>query len=69
MRLPVKGQLYESHIIILPSYCWLSGHGRQATRSTPAQWLGMVVYEIDDGQLVGIHPLAEQVDLRTKETL
>jgi hypothetical protein len=64
-----RGVLYKSDLVVTPSYCGLDGYGQQATRSAFVQVHGMVAYEIVDGELNGIYPIKETVDLRTKETV
>jgi hypothetical protein len=65
-----NGDKYTSHLVVLPSYCGLGDHTRQATRSKHKVTNGMFLYEIIDGEL---NPkpfeLVETQDLRTKEVL
>lgn len=60
---------YVTDSIVLPAYCGLTGHGRQATRSAARISVGMAALEIVDGELRKIHPFYRVQDLRTREEL
>lgn len=64
-----KHGVYKTEAVILPAYCGLTEHGRQATKSISKIDCGLVAFEIVDDRLVGVHPFWRSVDLRTKEVL
>jgi len=63
------GQSYTFDMFLLPAYCGMGDHGHQATRSAWLHTIGLVAFEIIDGDLAGIHPFIRTLDLRTKESL
>lgn len=69
VSIPVNGREIVSEIYILPCYCGMSEHGRQVTRSRPYVDTGVIVWEIEDGRIVGTHPFWREMDLRTEEEL
>jgi len=65
-----KRGVYQTEAIILPSYCGLSDHGREATRSTSHVGNGLVVFEILPDRLTPIYEKTIHItDVRTKEVL
>lgn len=60
---------YRSELIITPSYCFMNGHARQATRSQYRVSVGQVVFEIVDGVPGKPHKQFETNDIRTKESI
>lgn len=60
---------YESTLIITPSYCFMTDHARQATRSQHMISVGQVVFEIENGAPVKMHKQYETHDLRTRERI
>jgi hypothetical protein len=64
-----RGKYHTSQLTILPSYCLLDNHARQATKSVSKVRFGMVVYEIVDGKILSTIPMIERVDIRTQEKL
>jgi hypothetical protein len=59
----------RSGLLLLPSFCGLSDHGRKATQSAPELVTGMVFADVRDGLLVDVHPMVQRLDLRTAEEL
>jgi hypothetical protein len=59
----------RSGLLLLPSFCGLSDHGRKSTQSAPELVTGMVFADVRDGLLVDVHPMVQQLDLRTAEEL
>lgn len=60
---------WEADAYVLPAYCGLTEFGVQATRSAYLIGCGLLVLELEDGRLVGRHPLHRVVDLRRREAL
>lgn len=58
-----------SELYVLPSYSMLNDHAMQATQSQNQVTHGMLVFEIEDGEIVEKHRLYEKIDIRTKEVL
>jgi hypothetical protein len=71
LREKFLGEWYECHLIILPSWCGMTEHGRQATKSQFEVTNGLLVFEIIPGDQIPlrVHPMTKTLDLRTKETL
>jgi hypothetical protein len=69
VRLITKRGIYTTEAFVLPSYCGLSEHGRQVTRSTYRISCGLVAIEIVGGKIAGVHPFWRINDLRTREKL
>ena len=63
------GDLYDYHMVTLPSYCGMGAYGLQATFSAPFQWFGTVAVEILDGAVGRIVPYVHCVDIRSWEVL
>ena len=63
------GDLYDYHMVTLPSYCGMGAYGHQATFSAPYQWFGTVAVEIVDGEVGRIKPFVHCRDIRTWEVL
>lgn len=59
----------RSGLLLLPSFCGLSDHGRKATQSAPELVTGMVFADVRDGLLADVHPMVQRLDLRTAEEL
>lgn len=66
-RMYRNGEMIESTILLLPSYCGLSGHSRKVTRSVSRITVGCVAVEIVGGKPVGFHPLIKIIDTRKEE--
>jgi len=64
-----NGKYYESWIVLLPGFTFKDDYTRRATRSEFKQGVGMVAFELLDGQLYRIHRFMKTVDIRTKELL
>ena len=60
---------FVAEAFILPAYCGLSFHGREATQSKAYISCGLVALEIENGELVDCHPFWRVMDLRTREQL
>jgi hypothetical protein len=69
IRRGTNGSMKEHHIFVLPSYCGMGEHGRQATKSKCILSNGLVVFEVDNGKLIKVHPIIHTTDLRRKESL
>ena len=69
VRVGSKRGTFTTEAFILPAYCGLSEHGRQATRSTSTISTGMLVVEIEGGKVKEYHPRVHYRDVRTKEEL
>jgi hypothetical protein len=54
---------------VLPCYCGMTHFACQMTRSAYMLGCGMVVLEVEDGKLAGVHDLHRFVDLRREEKL
>ena len=61
--------VYESQIILLPSYCGMGEHGRKATGSSSTLSNGLVAAEIIDGHLHHVHVFETELDIRSTETI
>lgn len=68
LRMKHGGQWYESDLVVMPSWCGMTEYARQATKSQYVVENGLVVLEIEDGNLV-IHPFVKTLDLRVREQL
>lgn len=64
-----EGQRYLYDLTVIPSFCGLTDFARKVTRSTPALTVGMVAYIVRGGQIEGIEPLTDTMDLRLEEEL
>ena len=60
-----RGKSITSTIVLVPSYCGMTGHGEQATKSEPYLETGLVAYEVS-GERVGVTPIVHETDLRTR---
>ncbi len=67
LRAADQVQVFQSRIVLLPSYCGMGEYGRQATGSSPSLSNGLVAAEIVDGELGGVHYYEREVDLRRGE--
>lgn len=65
----LPGTDYTSDLVILPSYCGLTGYARQSSRSTPSITFGSLAAEIVDGELCSLRPLNKSFDMRREESL
>jgi len=65
----VGGQPRWCHLVVVPSYCGLSDHGRQVTQSTPEVVNGLAVFLVENGRVVEVKPFIETKDLRVSETI
>lgn len=63
------GKFHTSTLIITPSFTFPNGYTRQVARSPSRVTHGMVVAEIVDGKLLGVVPMLNTLDIRTKEIL
>ena len=59
---------HVADIMVVPSYCGMTHYSRQATRSTPVLWCGLVALEILNGRCT-IHRFYHHVDLAGEEAL
>lgn len=57
---------FETHTIILPSYCGLGDYGHKATRSEYLIQNGMVVVVFENGKIIKVVPMVKTVDIRRK---
>lgn len=64
-----RGNWQTTHSFICPSYCGLTFHGQQATKSQANCDYGLIAVEIEDGGIRRIWPLVMTVDRRTSEQL
>ncbi len=66
-----KGGYHVCDGIVLPAYCGLGEHGRQATRSRYLISTGVVAIEAEDGDIAdhGIHTFSRSMDVRRREQL
>lgn len=55
---------YESRLIILPPLCTLGSFGRKVTKTLPSVEVGVIVLEIEDGQIRRTHKFTEDIDQR-----
>lgn len=62
------GELHESHLIVMPSWCGMTEYARKATQSQYEVTNGLMVFEID-GEWLDVRPKFKTLDLRTEETL
>jgi len=62
------GVWYESHLIIMPSWCGMTEHARKATQSDYEVINGLVAFEIMNNE-VKVHPRDTPLDLRTEEII
>jgi len=62
------GEEYESHIIVMPSWCGMTEHARKATQSDYEITNGLTVFEIC-GNRFNVIPKKKTLDLRTEETI
>ena len=69
LRVEWCGQLVESHIIVLPSWCGLGDYARKITRSEPTITNGLYAFECRGGAVTRIVPMVATLDLRTEEEL
>jgi hypothetical protein len=60
---------YVTEAFVLPAYCGMTEHSRQATKSVPRISCGMVACEVVDGRLRDFCPRVRTIDLRREETL
>lgn len=64
----VKGyKTWKCDAWILPSYCGLTDHGAQATRSIDFVDVGMLFFIMEDGYLVETVPQVERLSLKMEE--
>ncbi len=63
------GMPHEYHLVVLPSYCGLSEHAQQVTRSEYLISTGLIAFPIVDGELGRIQPFVRSLDVRNKEEL
>lgn len=61
--------LYKSRIMVLPSMCGLSFHGRKVTKSRFLIPNGFAMFEITDGKMTNIWRFIRTEDVRTREVL
>lgn len=62
------GQFY-GRILVIPSMCGMSFHGRKATKSRFLVPNGFVLLEVTDGKLTNLWKFYRKNDVRTKEKL
>jgi hypothetical protein len=60
---------YSSRILVLPSMCGMSFHGRKVTKSRFLVPNGFALFEITDGKLTHTWKFIRNNDVRTKEKL
>lgn len=60
---------WVADIVLLPGYCGMGEHGRQATRSKSSFSVGLVAFVVEGGSLVQTRPFRRTPDLRTREDL
>lgn len=60
---------HESWLVILPALCLLGDFGVQITKSLYRLSPGMVAFEIVNDKLYKIHPLLNNLDIRTRKQL
>lgn len=65
----MSGQRVSSELFVLPSYSMFNDHATQATQSNNELTHGMLVFEIEDGEILRTHRLYEKVDVRTVEEI
>lgn len=68
-RETVRVEKLVTEAFLLPSYSGLSEHARKVTQSKHLIGNGLLVLEIEEGQLMKCHTLWRTVDLRTREEL
>lgn len=68
-RETVRVEEIVTEAFLIPSYSGLSEHARKVTQSKHLIGNGLLVLEIEEGQLVNCHTLWRTVDLRTREEL
>ena len=69
VRIESKLGRTTADLLVVPGYCGINPHARKITRSTITQTHGLVLLDIVDGELGGIHDLTETLDLRATEVL
>jgi len=67
-RIRQNGHDVESDLVVLPSFCGIDDYVRRATRSKVRIDLGLVALEFENG-LQRIHPLYQELNMRTREAL
>jgi len=68
VRVRRNGQDVTSELVITPSYSGIDDYVRRATRSKRKIDHGLVALEFEDG-LRDVHPLYQEMDIRSKEEL
>ena len=68
LRMEWRGEMIESHLILLPSWCGLGDYARGITGSTPKITNGLYLFELRGGA-VTVHPMTRTMDLRMEEEL
>ena len=63
------GESQTNHLIVCPSMCGPSWHGRKVSQSDPTLTNGFYAYEIVAGRLAGVYPFTKVTDLRVEEPL
>jgi hypothetical protein len=62
-------KMYESMLVVTPSFLGIDGWTRQAVKSRAMLTHGLVVFEIIDGEIYKVHPITQSIDIRTKEVV
>ena len=62
------GVWYESHLVVMPSWCGMTEFARKATQSDYEVVNGLVAFEVTSDE-VGVYPRDTPLDLRTEETI
>lgn len=65
--LPAGNLEWMTRLIVLPAMSMIGDYGRKATKSEFIIRNGMAAAEIVDGQIVQVHKLIKQLDIRTEE--
>lgn len=64
-----NGRIRTTHAFISPTFCGMNYYAHRVSKSQSRQDFGMILSQIDDGEVSRIWPLVMTVDLRTKEVL
>lgn len=65
----LKDNGYTSEIHVLPSFTMFSDHAIQATSSESMITHGLLVFEIEHGEITKTHELYQKIDVRTNEDI
>jgi len=67
-RMEWCGEMIESHLVVIPSWCGLGDFARKVTQSEPTITNGLYLFGLKGGA-VTVHPMTNTMDLRMEEEL